>query len=81
MVNPSGYWGANKNINHTGKKYVANMLREASAIMILEGRLILFILLLFVSGSSAPEVTGAGRIYRTMKKRYLAGGSNTASIT
>jgi hypothetical protein len=55
MVNPSGYCGAIKKINHTGKKYVAVRLRDAIAMIILEERLILFILRFFETPGSGPR--------------------------
>jgi hypothetical protein len=56
MVNPSGYWGAIKKMNHTGKKKVVIRLRDAIAMIILEGKLILFILLFFKApGGPVPH--------------------------
>jgi hypothetical protein len=54
MVKPSGYCGAIRNINHTGRKNVAIKLRDPSAIMILEGRLIFDILRLFKTPGRTP---------------------------
>jgi hypothetical protein len=36
IVNPSGYWGANKSIRHTGKKKTATSAPEAKATRILD---------------------------------------------
>jgi hypothetical protein len=52
MVNPSGYCGAIRKINQTGRKKVAVRLRDAIAIIILEERLILFILRFFETPGS-----------------------------
>jgi len=54
MVKPSGYCGAIRNINHTGRKNVAIKLRDPIAIMILEGRLIFDILRLFKTPGKTP---------------------------
>jgi hypothetical protein len=54
MVKPSGYCGAIRNINHTGRKKVAIKLRDPIAIIILEGRLIFDILRLFKLPGKAP---------------------------
>jgi hypothetical protein len=43
MVNPSGYCGAMRKINQTGRINVGNKAREATATIIREGRLIFFI--------------------------------------
>jgi hypothetical protein len=43
MVNPSGYCGAIRKINHTGKKYVTINPSDAMATTIREGVLILFL--------------------------------------
>jgi hypothetical protein len=83
MVNPSGYWGAIKKINHTGKKYVAMRPRDVIPMIILEGRLILFILRFLKIRVLAPHsVRGLLRgccLYN--EKNYFACGTNTRSIT
>jgi len=48
MVNPSGYWGASRKMNQTGRKKVAIRLSDATATISLEVRLILFVFILLI---------------------------------
>jgi hypothetical protein len=79
MVRPSGYCGAIKKINQKGRKNVAIRLKDAIAIIILELMLILFILGSLKTQVLQPVLPDLCGI--SFDDSYLAGGSNTPSIT